>query len=727
MNIIKKSYIVCFFLILVISACSKKGKSFVIPFQSNSSISPEAKTYITDETITPPILDYSNETSLPVDFGGNLSVSIDAPDLQYVDRFKPIAILFSSMMDKASVESSFTLKDSSNQTIEGSFFWSGSKMYFKPYRPLNPRETYSVTITTSAKDFDGNHLQQDFSQSFTTEAAFLMNHTLKAGTNDYDVATYASNGVIIDKNAYSGNLIVESSLSGADYVIRVRLFKLGIGEENAYTICDSSLPCNNSTPDMGLFTTDLSSLNSSLQPKEGTNIYYYYIETTSGRTYVSTFAFQYGRTSNDPNELQSNGGWLALENNTSFGMYQIKRLFERFIKSDGSHTADNFTINGKKFSDFLNEAKSYPPTYGPINGGGCQLDDPAWLNSTNRINYLTNFGPYCNLSFEVCAIFCGTGYSDNYVGYINIPPLAGSSTNVNINMLPDSTKLRIELLGKKLQGMLRSYIRDGSFPASLSNGYVIEDRFFMNQSTQKLAYANTTLTVDANGDLKISILGGPSWAINDPNFNVKPWSDSIDSTSDWEIIKGSWLDWLLSIFIPGVINQLTPKIVQGTIKDTIQKVSANIMNAVLSKTRVDGTNDGINICLPAYLPDPLKTICLTTGAKMKPTSTHIGWTHSGYNGIRSYLEANMTVINNNATWPRPPVLTGPGNKGFIKFLPTSFIPDSNLVSLYAAKNYRGALVILNPDVVNQAAYGLWKEGAFNFVITKPVLEQINNV
>lgn len=705
------------------SYCSKKGKVLVLPFRTSEQTLPEAKIYITEDTVTPPIFDYSNESSLPVDFGGNLSANIDAPDLQYVDRFKPIAILFSSMMNKASVESAFTLKDSSDQIVDGTFFWSGSKLYFKPYHPLNPRETYTVTINTNAKDFDGNSLAQDFVQSFTTEAAFLMNHTLKVGTNSYNVSSTASQGVLIDKNAYTGNLIIESTLTGANYVTRVRLFKLGVGEDNAYTICDSSLLCNNDTPETGKFTTDLSSLNSLLQPKEGTNIYYYYIETTSGRTYVRPFAFQYGRPSSNPNELQSNGGWLALENNTTYGMYQIKRLFERFIKSDGSHTGDNFTINGKKFNDYLNEPKSYPPTYGPINSGGCQLDYSDWLNPTNRINYLTNFGPYCNLSFEVC----GTGYADNYVGYMNIPPTVDGSTNVNVNMLPNSSSLKIELLGRRLNGMLRSYVRDGGGCAYFANGYVIEDRFFMNESTPKSAYANTTLTVDANGDLKITILGGPNWAIDDPNFDVKPWSDSINSTSDWSIVKGSWLDWLLSIFIPNVINQLTPKIVQGTIKDTIQKVSANIMNAVLSKTRVDGINDGINICLPGYLPDPLRTICLTTGAKMKTSSTHTGWTHSGYNGIRSYLEANMTVTNSNASWPRPPALLGPGNKGFLKFLPSSFVIDNNLVSLFSSKGYKGALVVLNPDVVNQAAYGLWKEGAFNFIITKPVLEQINSV
>jgi len=719
--------------ILSFFSCNKKGKNVVIPILTSSdNVSPSAKTYITDDTVTPPVFDYSEETSLPVDFGVSVTAAVDAPNLSYMDRFKPIGILFSTMMDRNSVTNNFTLKDSNNQTVQGTFFWSGSKLYFKPYRPLEPNTTYTVTITKDAKNFDGITLENDFVQSFTTEPAFLMTHTLKLGSLTYDVSpSTANNGVIIDTNAYNGSVIVESTLTGADHVTRMRLFRLGLGEDKAYTVCDNNNPCNNQTQDTGKFTLDLSSLNPELQPVDGANIYYYYIETSSGRTYVRPFAFQRGRPSSDPNELQSNGGWLALENNSTKGMYQIKRLFERFIKSDGSHTGDNFTIDGKTFNDYLNESKSYPPTYGPISNPilGCQLDYSAWTNSRNRINYLTDFGPYCNMSFTVLGT---TGYADNYVGYLLIPPTVNGETNINVNMLPDASKLTIELKGKKLNGMLRSYVRDGGcilfIGACMANSYVIEDRFFMNESTAQLAYANTTLTVNSAGDMVIKILGGPTWAINDANFNVQAWSNSIDSTSDWSIIDGSSLDWLLSIFIPGVINQLTPRIVQGTIKDTIEKVSANVMNAVLSKTRVDGINDGINICLPGYLPNPLNTICLTTGAKMKQSSSHIGWEVSGVKGIRSYLEANMTVVNSNASWTRPPALVGPGNKAFIKFIPATFTPDNNLVNLFTGVGaYQGALVVLNADVVNQAAFGLWKEGAFNFIVDKPTLQSINNV
>ncbi len=717
-------------LVLVVLNCNKKGKVLTVPFQKNEeSTSPDAKTYISEETITPPIHDYDNESSLPVDFGVSVSAALDVPDLQFVDRFKPIPVLFSTMMNKQSVENNFVLKDAADNPVEGTFFWIGKKLYFKPYRPLQPQTMYTVRIGADAKNFDGFSFGSEFVQSFTTEPAFLMDHKLILGSTQYNAdPVYANNGVIIDKGSYTNDIVVESTLTGADFVTRVRLFRLGLGENDAYTICDSNSPCNNDTSTTGKFNINLSSLANPMQPKDGENIYYYYLETSSGRTYVRTFAFHYGRVSNNPLELQSNGGWLALESNfSSKGMYQIERLLERFIKSNGSGTGDNFRIENKIFNDYVNNPKY---NWGPINNPalGCQLDDSDWTNSTNRISYITNFGPYCNMSFEVCAIFCGTGYADNYVGLLNISQLDnGGNQNIDIKLLPDATKLRIELWGKKLNGMLRSYVRDGGFPASLANGYVIEDRFFMNQSSSKLSYAHTHLTVNANGDMVITIFGGPNWPINHSDFNVEQWANSIDSTSDWSIIDGSWLDWLLSIFIPGVINQLTPRIVQGTIKDTIQVISPRVMNAVLAKTRVDSTNDGINICLPGYLPDPLKTICLDTGAKMKPSSTHIGWSYSGVKGIRAFLETSMTVRNTNAGWPRPPALVGPGNTHFIKFMPSGWNPDANLVSLFYSKSYQGAMVVLNPDVVNQAAYGLWKEGAFNFNITKPVLDQINNI
>ncbi|MCX7809547.1 MAG: Ig-like domain-containing protein [Leptospiraceae bacterium] len=724
--IIKMTILLFFFLSFL--SCNKKGTTIAIPMlTNNSAVSPVAKTYISDNTITPPVFDYSNETTLPVDFGISVSAAMDAPNLSYVDRYKPIGILFSTMMDRSSVQNHFELKDASNQTIDGTFYWSGSKLYFKPYHPLDPKTTYTVRITQDAKNFDGINLENDFIQSFTTEPAFLMTHTLKLGSLTYDVSpSTANNGVIIDTNAYNGSVIVESTLTGADHVTRMRLFRLGLGEDKAYTVCDSNSPCNNNTVDTGKFTLYLTSLNPELQPIDGANIYYYYIETTSGRTYVRPFAFQRGKPSSDPNELQPNGGWLALENNSTKGMYQIKRLFERFIKSDGSHTGDNFTIDGKTFNDYLNN----PKAWGPINNSGCLVpEDSAYSGwtTTYGINYVTNFGPYCNMKVDTVL---GNGKTDIYVSSLIIPPLVNNNTNINVEMLPDSSKLKIILKGKKLNGVMRSYIRNMGGLASIANGFIYDIPFYMNESTQKDASANTNLTINNNGDMVITIQGGPNWPINDTNFNVQQWVNAIQ-TGSLQLVKGDSgiFHGIINVLVTAVTNtvvpDLKPLIVQGTIKDTIEKVSANIMNAVLSKTRVDGVNDGINICLPGYLPDPLKTICLTTGAKMKPSSSHIGWEVAGLKGIRSFLEANMTVVNSNTSWPRPPALVGPGNKGFIKFIP-SFTPDNNLVNLFN-QGYQGALVVLNADVVNQAAYGLWKEGAFNFKVDKPTLESINNV
>ncbi|MFN3246586.1 MAG: Ig-like domain-containing protein, partial [Leptonema sp. (in: bacteria)] len=443
-----KMTILLFFLSFL--SCNKKGTTIAIPMlTNNSAVSPDAKTYISDNTITPPVFDYSNETTLPVDFGISVSAAMDAPNLSYVDRYKPIGILFSTMMDRSSVQNHFELKDASNQTIDGTFYWSGSKLYFKPYHPLDPKTTYTVRITQDAKNFDGITMGSDFVQSFTTEPAYLMTHTLKLGALTYNVSpTTASNGVIIDTNAYTGSVIVESTLTGADDVTRVRLFRLGLGEDKAYTVCDSNSPCNNNTVDTGKFTLDLTSLNPELQPIDGANIYYYYIETSYGRTYVRPFAFQRGKASNNPNELQTNGGWLALENNSTKGMYQIKRLFERFIKSDGSHTGDNFTIDGKTFNDYLNN----PKAWGPINNStlGCSIPPDYkkmfrlllseykfhyshWLNYPNNINYVLNFGPYCNLDVNTNL---GNGKTDIYIKYLTIPNLVNNGVNVNIEMNP---------------------------------------------------------------------------------------------------------------------------------------------------------------------------------------------------------------------------------------------------------------------------------------------------
>lgn len=78
-----------------------------------------------------------------------------------------IAITFSEPMDTASVSAAFSLKQGSTD-IPGTLSFVGQTAVFTPTTFLTPSTTYTVTITTVAKDLTGNQLTAP-PWSFTTE------------------------------------------------------------------------------------------------------------------------------------------------------------------------------------------------------------------------------------------------------------------------------------------------------------------------------------------------------------------------------------------------------------------------------------------------------------------------------------------------------------------------------------------------------------------------------
>lgn len=93
----------------------------------------------------------------------------------------PITASFSQEMNKASVESSFSLTDSSGKNVPGSFVWSGASFVFKPQNMLKYGIDYAVKIAGTAMsvnkatlDANMNGLSEgspkdDFVWTFTTE------------------------------------------------------------------------------------------------------------------------------------------------------------------------------------------------------------------------------------------------------------------------------------------------------------------------------------------------------------------------------------------------------------------------------------------------------------------------------------------------------------------------------------------------------------------------------
>jgi Big-like domain-containing protein len=76
-------------------------------------------------------------------------------------------------MDKASAEAAFSLRRTSDGApVSGGFGWYGPRvLIFKPTGDLAPGTQYTASISTAAKDVNGNTLANPVSWSYTTGAS----------------------------------------------------------------------------------------------------------------------------------------------------------------------------------------------------------------------------------------------------------------------------------------------------------------------------------------------------------------------------------------------------------------------------------------------------------------------------------------------------------------------------------------------------------------------------
>ena len=75
-----------------------------------------------------------------------------------------ISITFSKEMNKTATESAYSILP----FIGGEFSWDKNTMIFSPYSDLEYNTTYKVTISSKAKDLDGNNISLDYNFKFTT-------------------------------------------------------------------------------------------------------------------------------------------------------------------------------------------------------------------------------------------------------------------------------------------------------------------------------------------------------------------------------------------------------------------------------------------------------------------------------------------------------------------------------------------------------------------------------
>jgi parallel beta-helix repeat protein len=114
-------------------------------------------------------------------------ITVGAPELDFVeivdwyprnnrsvsaDTFPGVGIEFNNQMIRASVETRFTLRNSSNVVVNGTFVWDGSSMIvvFVPNVTLEYNMTYHVLLAAGSEDVNGNSIGEAFSWQFYTNA-----------------------------------------------------------------------------------------------------------------------------------------------------------------------------------------------------------------------------------------------------------------------------------------------------------------------------------------------------------------------------------------------------------------------------------------------------------------------------------------------------------------------------------------------------------------------------
>lgn len=111
---------------------------------------------------------------------------------------------FSEAIDNSTINTStFTLKDSDNNSISGTVAYTGTTATFTPLSSLSYSTTYTAMITTGVKDLAGNAMAADYLWSFTTIASDTTPPSVPTGLTATAVSTSQIN---ISWNASTDNV-----------------------------------------------------------------------------------------------------------------------------------------------------------------------------------------------------------------------------------------------------------------------------------------------------------------------------------------------------------------------------------------------------------------------------------------------------------------------------------------------------------------------------------------
>ncbi|MCP5501656.1 MAG: Ig-like domain-containing protein [Leptospiraceae bacterium] len=453
-------------------SCSKtvdpgeRGVSELIPIALKGEVSPPVIEIPQTPVEEGSSSQKSNTSSpgIPADFGVKEPEAVFLFDTSAVNRYNNLQIRFSESMDISSVEKVIKLLDKNGTEVLDSngnpgfaLYWdSPLDLIMDPRKELNVRETYSISISDSAKTFKGKALKP-FLGSFTTESTFIMTHKIKSSSFPSGIDINKESGVLLDKSNDSF-LVIESTINEPETIASIKLCKLGnLSETSGTIICRAEVArgieiCNSNCT--GTLTFNLSS--SVIKPQDGANNYFYQIESKSGKKYYRTVNFDYGNIA-DPNLEAVNAATVVLDRqlDASRASKSTASALSGLIKSYGK---GEFVLDSKSLNQFITGSTANSPPGTDLSGKTCL----SW-GTKPAFNYLSKIGPFCDIQVSG-TIFVSSSYpsvkyaakADVYITDVKIDEVAqpGDVDNVSIDIVTENGYVDIFLNGKKASGKM---------------------------------------------------------------------------------------------------------------------------------------------------------------------------------------------------------------------------------------------------------------------------------
>ncbi|GBF50410.1 hypothetical protein LPTSP4_19350 [Leptospira ryugenii] len=399
-------------------------------------------------------------------------------------------------------------------------------------------------------------------------------------------------------------------------------------------------------------------------------------------------------------------------------------------------------------------------------GQSC-LSNPNDFGVSKELNHLLSIGPFCRINWSWGG-FIANGRSDVYVTNMTIENRTNTSPNDNllVQLTPASGsssagQVNLNLNGKRLRGTLRLFMHSGGgLAGGLANGAIYDVDFVMSPSggcnsgasflnydpsvNYHLAQASASINVPStNGSIDLNILNPSSWQ-NNPNatdFKVTAWNSAI-CAYNVRTIKPGTFDSIIQAVLESVIPGIQWRVVQGVIRDTIQSVTPNILNALFYQLRKDTNANGIDINLPSYLPTPFNKTKLNLGVNLKQDTTNrihadgLDLTAATFVNVCQKIDSNSTTCLNRddiVDKPAAPhLLTGYENNFLVynggnaprSQLSRSAINGNQGTGKIADSEGSGVLVSIHSDIINQTLYHFWWNGILNLKLDQTFADQI---